>query len=54
MRQQIGFFLQLAALAFLPLLILWQLQFGFRLIVMPALTLAGFAVFSVGRYLRES
>ena len=54
MRQHIGFLLQLAALTFLPMLILWQLQFGFRLIVMPTLTLAGFIVFEVGRRLRES
>jgi hypothetical protein len=54
MRQQIGFLLQLAALVFLPILILWQLQFGFRLLVMPCLTLVGFVAFTIGRYLRES
>jgi len=54
MRQQIGFLLQLAALAFLPMLILWQLQFGFRLLVMPMLTVAGFVVFKIGQHLRES
>lgn len=54
MRQQIGFYLQFAVLVFLPMLILWQLEFGFRLILMPALTLAGIAVFWIGYKLRES
>jgi hypothetical protein len=54
MRQQIGFLLQFVVLVFLPLLILWQLQFGFRLILMPALTLLGIVVFWVGYRLRES
>jgi len=53
MRQHIGFLLQLAALIFLPMLILWQLEFGFRLIVMPALTLVGIVVFWIGHKLRE-
>lgn len=46
--------MQIAALVFLPLLILWQLQFGFRLIWMPALLLVGAAVFFIGTRLRES
>lgn len=54
MRQQVGFLMQIAALVFLPLLILWQLQFGFRLIWMPALLLVGAAVFFIGTRLRES
>lgn len=53
MRQHIGFLLQLAALVFLPMLILWQLEFGFRLVLMPALTLAGIVVFVIGNKLRE-
>jgi hypothetical protein len=52
MRQHVGFLLQLAALTFLPVLILWQLTFGFRLLVMPVLTLVGMAVFWVGTRLR--
>ena len=54
MRQQIGFLLQFAVLVFLPMLILWQLNFGIPLIVMPALTLVGIIVFWVGHKLRES
>lgn len=53
MKNQIGFILQFAALVFLPLLIVWQLNFGFELIWMPALTIAGAAVFYVGHRLRE-
>jgi len=53
MRQQIGYFLQLAALGFVPLLIVWQLEFSFRLILMPALLLSGFVVFWIGRKLSE-
>lgn len=53
MRHQIGVFLQLAVLVFLPMLILWQLEYGFRLILMPALTLVGIVVFWIGYKLRE-
>ena len=45
--------MQYAALVFLPMLILWQLVFGFRLILMPALTLVGAVVFWIGQKLRE-
>ena len=54
MRQRVGFAMQFAALVFLPLLCLWQLNFGFPLIYMPMLLLAGTAVFLVGTRLRES
>jgi len=54
MRRQIGFLLQLAVLALLPMLIFWQIEFGFKLLWMPALTLAGIAVFWIGYRLRES
>jgi hypothetical protein len=54
MRQHIGFLLQLGVLTFLPLLILWQLNFGFRLILMPACLVAGMVVFGIGTRLRES
>lgn len=54
MRHRIGMALQFLVLVFLPLLILWQLNFGFRLIVMPACTLAGIVVFVIGTRLRES
>jgi len=54
MRQQIGFLLQFAMLAFLPMLMLWQLNFGIRLLVMPALTLVAIMVFVIGYKLRKS
>ena len=53
MRHHIGFLLQFVVLVFLPMLILWQLEFGFRLILMPALTLVGIVVFWIGYKLRE-
>ncbi len=53
MRNQLGFLLQFGALTFLPLLILWQLNFGFKLIYMPMLTLAGVLVFWIGHRLRD-
>lgn len=55
MKQQIGFLLQFAVLVFLPVLIFYDLDFGFkRLVVMPALTVAGVALFWIGYRLRES
>ncbi len=53
MRHQIGILLQFVVLVYLPMLILWQLEFGFRLILMPALTLVGILVFWIGYKLRE-
>jgi hypothetical protein len=53
MRQSIGFLLQLLVLVFLPLVIWWQLTFGFRLVVMPAATLSAIALFSLGHVLRK-
>jgi len=52
MRNQIGFVLQFAALVFLPLLIIWQLNFGFPLVWMPMLTVASLVVFYAGHLLR--
>lgn len=54
MRQTIGMLLQLAALTFLPLVILFQLNFGIQLLVMPTCTVIGIAVFWLGTKLRES
>lgn len=54
MAHRLGLLLQFAVLVFLPLLILWQLTFGFELIWMPALLLVGVIVFSLGTKLRES
>jgi len=52
-RHQVGFALQLVVLMFLPLVIGWQLFFGFPLIAMPACLLVGICVFSVGHVLRR-
>lgn len=49
----IGFLLQFSALVFLPLLIIWQLNFGFQLLWMPGLTLVGLAAFWIGHALRD-
>jgi hypothetical protein len=55
LKQQIGFLLQFLVLVFLPVLIFYDLDFGFRrLLVMPLLTVAGVAVFWIGYRLRES
>lgn len=53
MRNYIGMLLQFVALVFLPLLILWQLRFGFELIYMPGLLLVGMVIFFIGHLLRE-
>jgi hypothetical protein len=52
-RNILGFLMQFAALVFLPLLIIWQLNFGFQLLWMPSLTLAGVAIFWIGHALRD-
>lgn len=54
MKQQLGMMMQLAVLGGLPLLIYFQLNFGFRLIVMPVCLLVGIIVFAIGTRLRES
>lgn len=53
MKHYIGIFLQFIVLVFLPLLVIWQLNFGFSLIWMPGLTLGGIIVFTIGTKLRE-
>jgi hypothetical protein len=53
LRNTIGFLLQFAALVFLPLLIFWQLDFGFRLLWMPTLTVTAVVVFWIGHRLRD-
>jgi hypothetical protein len=45
-------FLQFIVLVFLPLLVIWQLNFNFRLIWMPALLVVGIVVFVIGTKLR--
>lgn len=52
MRQHLGVLLQLIALTALPLLVIWQLNFGFRLLWMPTLTLVAIIVFTIGYWLR--
>lgn len=52
MKHQIGMLLQFIVLVFLPLLVIWQLNFGFPLIWMPGLLLVGIVVFSIGTKLR--
>jgi hypothetical protein len=54
MKQYLGMGLQLLALGALPTIIVFQLLFGFRLIVMPVSLLIGTAVFWIGTLLRES
>jgi hypothetical protein len=53
LRQQIGFVLQLMVLMLLPLVIGWELSFGFPPIAMPASVLIAVGVFSVGQKLRQ-
>ncbi len=52
-RNLLGMFLQLVALTLLPVLILWQLNFGFNLLWMPGLTLLAAGVFLIGHKLRD-
>jgi len=52
-RNTIGFLMQFVALVMLPLLIIWQLNFGFQLLWMPALTLVGLTLFWCGHWLRD-
>ena len=54
MKQTIGMLMQFAALSMLPAIVIFQLFFGFRLIVMPISLLCGICVFSLGTILRES
>ena len=54
MRHHLGILLQVLVLAGLPLLIVYQLNFGFRLLVMPTCTVVGMVVFWIGTRLRES
>lgn len=53
MKQQVGFAMQALVLMFLPLIIGWQLFFGFPLIAMPACLVVAIAVFMIGQVLRK-
>jgi hypothetical protein len=52
MRYYIGLSLQIAALVFLPLLVVWELVVRFRLIYMPGLLIVAAVVFAIGTKLR--
>ncbi len=54
MKQQIGFLMQLLVLGALPALVVFQLIYSIRLILMPACLLAGVVLFAIGGKLRES
>jgi hypothetical protein len=54
MKHHFGVLLQVLVLAALPILCLWQLQFGFPLIWMPGLLVVGVLMFWLGTRLRES
>jgi len=54
MKHMAGLLLQLAALSMLPAIIVFQLFYGFKLIVMPISLLFGICIFSLGTLLRES
>ena len=53
-KHLLGMFLQFVTLGALPSLVLFQLIYGFRLIVMPVSLLIGVIFFSIGTALRES
>ena len=46
--------LQLFTLSILPLIVAFQLFYGFKLIMMPISLLVGITLFSIGTMLRES
>jgi len=51
--RQTGTALQVLVLMALPMLIPFQLSYGMPLIVMPAATVVGIGLFSLGHYLRN-
>ena len=54
MKQTVGLLMQLGALSMLPAIVIFQLFYGFKLIVMPISLLTGICMFSLGTLLRES
>jgi hypothetical protein len=50
--RHVGLVLQFVVLTLLPMLCYWQLQYGFRLIWMPALLTVGVVIFAIGTKLR--
>lgn len=53
-KHHIGIALQFIVLTVTPLISLWQLHYGFKLIWMPGLLLSAAFVFWIGTMLRES
>lgn len=53
MLHHLGILLQIAAMTGLPLVILYQLNFGFQLTIMPICTVTAIVVFFIGTRLRE-
>ena len=53
MLHHLGIALQIFVLAAMPMLIAYQLMFGFNLIIMPTCTVIGIVMFSIGSWLRE-
>lgn len=54
MKNYLGMILQLFVLSVMPLIVVFQLFYGFRLIVMPVTLLIGVSLFWIGTLLRES
>lgn len=54
MKQQLGFLLQLAALAGLPVVSYCELVFKMHILTMPAAILAAVILFGIGGMLRNS
>lgn len=54
LKYYIGLALQMVALTLLPSIIVFQLFFGFRLIVMPICLTIGIIVFAIGTKIRDS
>jgi hypothetical protein len=54
MKHGLGILLQVITLTLLPSIVIYQLFFGFRLIIMPASLVVGISLFSLGTWLRES
>ncbi len=53
MKQTIGMLLQFSCLIFLPVVMIFELQYGY-LIVMPVSLLIAIGVFTLGHYLRKT
>ena len=54
MKYHIGFLLQLVVLVFLPAMMLYVLEYRSHPLTLPVGLAAGFLVFKIGTWLRES